>query len=129
MPSCFVSGAQEDFEMEKSLGLVSQFMFSLVLVAAFSAGTFARGEAKPSPSQRQAAQSKNALSKTALSKTAPSKSSLPESTVLMQHDDVLPTQNRSHAMAIEAETGHLPSAEEQELNRRGFKKEVNADHR
>jgi uncharacterized membrane protein len=102
--------------MEKSLGLVSQFMFALVLVAALSAGTYARSEAKPVQHQ-------------AVRRSAPAKNSLPESTVLMQHDELLPTQNRTQAMALEAENGHLPAAEEQELNRRGFKKEVNASHR
>jgi hypothetical protein len=45
---------------------------------------------------------------------------LPESSALVQHDDVLPTQNRTQAMALEAENGKLPQGEEDELKRRGL---------
>lgn len=101
--------------MEKSLGLVSQFTFALLLVAAFSAGMFAGSEARPAQHQ-------------ANRQGAPARNRLPETAVLLQHDDVLPTQNRTQAMVLESENGHLPAAEEQELVRRGFKQQVNADH-
>ncbi len=106
--------------MEKSTGLLSQFAFALMLVAGLSAAAVARGDARPVQQQpvRQNSNASHANSQ------APRASSLPESRALTQNDDLLPTQNRSQAMAIEAENGKLPSGEEEELKRRGVIKQI-----
>ena len=109
--------------MEKSIGLSSQFAFALLLIAALSASTVARGDAK-SAQQQQVMQNKQSKQIKQGSQTkqkpATSSKSLPESKFLQQNDDVLPTQNRTQAMAIEAENGRLPTGEETELKRKGF---------
>jgi hypothetical protein len=102
--------------MEKSIGLSSQFVMALVLVAFFSAANMASGDARaPHAKPKSGAVASNSNSGSA-------SQSLPESTALMQHDDVLPTQNRTQAMALEAENGKLPQGQEDELKRRGLVK-------
>ena len=108
--------------MEKSTGLLSHFAFALMLVAASSAATVARGDARPAHHQTTHQSS-------ATTNNTTSTNSLPESKVLLQNDNVLPTQNRTQAMALEAENGKLPAGEEDELKNRGLIKQVNADHR
>lgn len=98
-------------QMDKSIGISSQFVVALLVMAFIGGASIARGDARPA--QKPAAASQPAA-----------KASTPETNVLMQHDDVLPTQNRTQAMAIEAENGKLPSGEEDELKRRGFVKQV-----
>jgi hypothetical protein len=100
--------------MEKSIGLSSQFVMALMLVAFSSAASIASGDARAThakPKSGAVASTTNA---------AGAKKSLPESTALMQHDDVLPTQNRTQAMALEAENGKLPQGQEDELKRQGL---------
>jgi hypothetical protein len=98
--------------MEKSIGLSSQFVMALLLVAFCSAANVARGDAR-------APQHKRAPGVVTTNGAGPAKA-LPESSALVQHDDVLPTQNRTQAMALEAENGKLPQGEEDELKRRGL---------
>ncbi len=103
-------------EIEKSVGLSSQFVAALILVSVASANNIAKSDAHPAlkhPSRGAAAASNQ----------------LPESKALVQNDNLVPTQNRTQAMALEAENGHLPAAQEQQMNRSGYSKAVNADHR
>ena len=101
--------------MEKSIGLSSQFVMALMLVAFCSAASIASGDARAMHAKPKAvpmaSNNGNAVG---------TNKSLPESTALMQHDDVLPTQNRTQAMALEAENGKLPQGQEDELKRRGL---------
>jgi hypothetical protein len=100
--------------MEKSIGLSSQFVMALLLVAFCSAASIASGDARAPHAKPKAGvvSSKNNVGNT--------DKSLPQSTALVQHDDVLPTQNRTQAMALEAENGKLPQGEEAELKSRGL---------
>jgi hypothetical protein len=100
--------------MERSIGLSSQFVMALLLVAFCSAASIARGDTRAPHARsgsRAVAPNNN---------VAGANKPLPESTALVQHDDVLPTQNRTQAMALEAENGKLPQGEEDELKRRGL---------
>jgi hypothetical protein len=101
--------------MNKSIGLSSQFVVALIVIAILSAASVAQGDARPVRHQSSG-------------QASASQTHLPESTVLVQHDDVLPTQNRTQAMVLESENGHLPAGEESELKRRGFVQQVNQAH-
>ncbi len=50
----------------------------------------------------------------------PGAQGLPETKILLEHDDALPTQNRQQAMQMEAQYGHLPANEEAILSRQGY---------
>jgi hypothetical protein len=46
----------------------------------------------------------------------PPQQSLPESRALLNDDNLLPTQNRTQAMNLEAQTGHINPEEDQVIN-------------
>jgi hypothetical protein len=103
--------------MNKSIGLLSHFAFALVIVAALSASVVARGDAHPAQQRPRKSGTSAGTTHTA------------ESDALLRKDNVLATQNCSQAMAIEAENGKLPAAEEDELKRQGYIKQVAADQK
>ncbi len=54
----------------------------------------------------------------------PGTQGLPESQVLLRHDDVAPGLNRQQAMQLESENGKLPPYVEQEMKDKGLLKEA-----
>jgi hypothetical protein len=53
----------------------------------------------------------------------PGTQGLPESQILLRHDDVAPGLNRQQAMELESENGKLPPYVEQEMKDKGLLKE------
>jgi hypothetical protein len=53
----------------------------------------------------------------------PGTQGLPESQILLRHDDVAPGLNRQQAMELESQNGSLPPYVEQEMKQKGLLKE------
>lgn len=104
----------------QSVSLVSQFVLLLICVAITGGAIAAKGDAKPAGLVKH--EQHRSIFASGNSVAGRQSNNLPESTILQQHDDLLPTQNRTQAMVLESENGHLPGTEEQVLKSKGYLK-------